>query len=298
MAKLFNVAWIGTGVMGGAMAGHLVAAGHRVCVHTRTKARAQRVLDHGAGWADSPAAAAEGTDVAFAMVGTPEEVEAVHRGPSGILSAKNPPRIVVDMSTSSPELAVLIDLEARARGGRGCDAPVTGGDIGARQATLSIMVGADEDSFAEILPLLSVMGKTVVRHGGPGQGQRAKLVNQVLIASTMVGMCEGLALASAAGLDAQRLLESVSTGAAGSWALANLAPRVLRGDLEPGFMVEHFVKDLGLALDLARRLNLDLPGLARAQTLYTQLIRDGHGRRGTQALTLAYAPRATEHRFV
>ncbi len=288
MAKSMQVAWIGTGMMGAPMAGHLLAAGHAVNVHSRTRAKAELLLASGARWCDTPAEAASGCDVAFSMVGTPAEVEAVHLGVTGTLRAADPPRILVDMSTSSPELAVRLDESARMAGSRACDAPVTGGDVGARNATLSIMVGGDEASCGLIAPLLGALGKTIVRHGEAGQGQRAKLVNQILIAATMVGMCEGLASARASGLDEQRVLESVGAGAAGSWALANLAPRVLKGNLEPGFMVDHFVKDLGLALAMCESQGIRLPGVELAQRLYRQLQADGHGRRGTQALVLAY----------
>jgi len=274
--------------MGRPMAGHLLRAGHSVCVHTRTRARAEELLVAGATWADSPAAACDGAEFAFTMVGTPGEVEEVHLGSRGTLAGAARGSVIVDMSTSDPALALRLDAAAQAIGARACDAPVTGGDVGARNATLSIMLGGDEASCERVRPLLSCLGKTIVRHGDVGQGQRAKLVNQVFIAASMVGMCEGMALASAAGLDPHRMLESVGGGAAGSWTLANLAPRVLRGDLEPGFMIDHFVKDLGLALALAKSLGLPLRIASEASRLYTALQEAGYGRKGTQALALAY----------
>ncbi len=276
--------------MGHSMAGHLLAAGYPLRVHSRTRSKAEGLISRGAVWCNSPQGAAEGAEIALSMVGMPADVEAVHLGPNGTLSAKCCPRIIVDMSTSSPQLAERLDAEAIRHGARACDAPVTGGDVGARNATLSILVGSDESTFKRLDPLFRLMGKTLVRHGEAGQGQRAKLVNQILIAASMVGMCEGLASARACGLDPQRLLDSVSPGAAGSWALNNLAPRVLRGDLGPGFMIEHFVKDLGLARTMSNEQGIELPGVALAHRLYAHLLGLGHGKLGTQGLVLAYEP--------
>lgn len=279
-----RIAFIGTGVMGRSMAGHLLGAGHAVAVHTRTRARAESLLGHGASWAPDPASAAEGADVAISMVGLPEDVRAVHLGAQGTLAAHRPPGLLIDMTTSSPALAAEIADAARIRGVASLDAPVSGGDVGARHATLSIMAGGAADAFERAQPLLALMGKTIVHHGGPGAGQYAKLVNQVLVAASMVGVSEALAFAGLAGLDPQKVLESVSPGAAGSWTLSNLAPRILKGDFAPGFRVEHLVKDLRIACEEVRAHGLALPGLELAARLYEALQGAGHGSLGTQSL--------------
>lgn len=281
------IAWIGTGVMGGPMAGHLLDAGHDVVVTTRTRSRAEELLARGARWADTPAAAADGAHVACSIVGFPGDVEAVHLGPDGTLAASTPPKVIVDLTTSRPSLAVRIAEAASATGAGSVDAPVSGGDVGARNASLSIMVGGDDAAVGFVRPLLDRLGRTVVHQGPAGSGQHTKMVNQILIASGMVGACEGILYARAAGLDPARVLESVSVGAAGSWTIDNLAPRMLRNDFDPGFFVEHFIKDLGIALDEAGRLGLAMPGLALARQLYEAVRAQGHGRLGTQALLLA-----------
>jgi 3-hydroxyisobutyrate dehydrogenase len=282
-----RVAFIGCGVMGEPMAGHLLAAGHDVVIATRTPAKAAGLVAKGARLAASAAEAGEGANVAISMVGYPSEVEAVHLGVAGTLAAANPPPLLIDMTTSLPSLAVRIATQAAARGVVSLDAPVSGGDVGARNATLSIMVGGDEAAFERARPYLETLGKSVRLQGGPGAGQHTKLVNQILIANNMVGVCEALLYASKSGLDPLRVLESVSAGAAGSWSLTNLAPRMLRRDFAPGFFVEHFLKDLGIALEESARLGLALPGLALARSLYLAAAAQGHGRAGTQALLLA-----------
>jgi 3-hydroxyisobutyrate dehydrogenase len=290
MSEQKNIGWIGTGVMGAPMACHLLDAGYAVSVHTRTRARAQEVVDRGATWADSPAACAEGTDVVISMVGFPDDVEAVHLAPSGTLSATDRPQYIVDMSTSRPSLARRIAEAAAALGMASLDAPVSGGDVGARQGTLSIMVGGDEAAFDAVRPLLEILGGNIVLQGGPGAGQHTKMVNQILIATNMIGVCEGLLYASGAGLDPLRVIDSVGSGAAGSWSINNLGPRMLRRDFQPGFYVEHFIKDLGIALDESARMGLAVPGLALARQLY-EAVRalDGGrgGQLGTQALLRA-----------
>lgn len=289
-----RVAWVGTGVMGCSMAGHIMAAGHQVVVHTRTRARAEELLARGALWAADPAAAADGADVAISMVGLPEDVREVHLGGRGTLSARRAPSLLIDMTTSSPSLAVEIAAAAARVGCAALDAPVSGGDVGARSAALSIMVGGAESAFECARPLLGVMGKTIVHHGGPGTGQYAKLVNQVLVAASMVGVSEALAFAGAAGLNPHKVLESVSPGAAGSWTLTNLAPRILKGDMAPGFRVEHLVKDLRIAAAEARTRGLALPGLELAEGLYRALQDAGRGGLGTQALAPFVAARAAQ----
>jgi 3-hydroxyisobutyrate dehydrogenase len=286
-----RVAFIGTGVMGAAMAGHLQAAGYPLTVFTRTPARAQALLDAGAAWADSPAAAVAGADFLISIVGYPGDVRQVYLGDEGAVAAARPGAVLIDMTTSAPALAREIAAAAAARGVAALDAPVSGGDVGARNATLSIMVGGDAGAFERARPLFEELGKTVVHQGPPGSGQHTKLVNQITIASTMIGVMEGLAYARAAGLDPETVLASIGAGAAGSWSLANLLPRVLRGDLAPGFFLRHFVKDLRIALDEADEMGLDLPGLELAHQLYERVMSNGGGDYGTQALWLAYEER-------
>ena len=286
-----RIAFVGTGVMGSSMAGHLLAAGHQVAVHTRTRAKAERLLAAGATWAESPAAAADGADAALSMVGYPADVDQVWRGPAGFLAAPRPPGLLVDLTTSDPALARELAAAAAARGLEALDAPVSGGDRGAREATLSIMVGGSAAGFERAKPILGVMGRTIVRQVGPGAGQLCKLANQVAIASGMVAVCEALAFARATGLDPATVLESISGGAAGSWGLSNLAPRVLRDDFAPGFYVRHFTKDLGLALAAARAAKADLPGLELAARLYREVEAAGDADLGTQALARLYFAR-------
>lgn len=270
------------------MVGHLLAAGHTVTIHTRTKARAAALLDRGALWAATPVAASEGQDVVFSMVSMPSDVEEVHLGKCGTLAAAQLPPLLVDMTSSRPSLARRIDEAARSKGVAALDAPVTGGDIGARNATLSILVGGSAPAVETARPLFALLGKTVVHQGGAGAGQQAKIANQILIASKMIGICEALIFARAAGLDATKLLESVSPGAAGSWALTNLAPRIVRGDFGPGFFIDHFVKDLGIAVEECRAQGLQFPGLELAERLY-RMAQDGNlGDHGTQGLFLLY----------
>lgn len=286
MDQFNRVAWIGTGVMGASMASHLIERGYEVIIHTRTRSRAEPLLHQGALWADTPRDAANGADIAFSMVGYPRDVREVHLGGNGTLSANEPPRLIVDMTTSSPSLAVEIAGTARSRGVESLDAPVSGGDVGAREGTLSIMIGAHQGAFDRVQSVLAVLGSQVVRQGGPGAGQHTKMVNQILIASMMMGVCEGLVYASHAGLDSTTVLKSVGSGAAGSWSLSNLAPRMIDRDFEPGFYIEHFVKDLGIALGEADCMGLAFPGLSLARELYKAASAQGLDRKGTQALLL------------
>ena len=283
-----HIAWIGTGVMGRSMAGHLLAAGHPLTVYSRTRERASALLDAGATWAPSPADAAADADVACTMVGLPSDVEEVYFGPRGVLAAGRCPALLIDFTTSSPALAARVAAAAGAAGAACVDAPVSGGDVGARNATLSIMCGGTERAFARARPLLERLGKTIVLQGPAGSGQHTKMVNQLLIAGTMLGLAEALAYAKRSGLDPATVLESVGGGAAASWSLANLAPRVLKGDFAPGFFIEHFVKDLRIALDEARSMGLQLPTAAAAERTYAALAEAGHGRSGTQAVVHAY----------
>ncbi|MFM9966314.1 MAG: NAD(P)-dependent oxidoreductase [Planctomycetaceae bacterium] len=282
-----RVGWIGTGVMGNSMAGHLLAAGYAVSVFSRTKSKAEPLLSKGAAWTESPKALAEQSDVIFAIVGFPSDVREVMLGPNGALAGSKPGNVLVDMTTSEPSLAVEIAAAAKTKGVFSVDAPVSGGDIGAKNAALSIMVGGDQEVVDALLPGFGVMGKTIIHQGGPGAGQHTKMVNQILIANNMVGVCEALLYGYKSGLDLETVMKSVSVGAAGSWSLANLGPRIMANNFDPGFFVEHFIKDMGIALEEAKRMNLALPGLALANQLYLSLKAQGGGRLGTHALQLA-----------
>ncbi len=284
-----TIGWIGAGVMGSSMCAHLIQHGYQTVVFTRTRSRAESLLAQGATWANTPGEVARVSDVVCTIVGYPHDVREVVLGSDGVLSAARPNQVLVDFTTSEPSLAVEIHQAAQALNVESVDAPISGGDAGAREARLSIMVGGSTAAFERLQPLLTVLGKTIVHQGGPGAGQHCKMVNQTLIATGMIGVCEALLYGYRAGLDLEKVLESVASGAAGSWSLSNLGPRILQGDFEPGFFVEHFVKDMGIALREARQMGLALPGLALAEQLYLALQAQGHGRRGTQALQLALA---------
>ena len=284
-----RIGWIGTGVMGAPMCGHLLASGYPVTVFNRTPERARGLLERGAAWAESPQAVAQHADVVFTMVGFPDDVREIVLGPAGTLAGAGHGTILVDMTTSEPSLAREIYEAARARGVASLDAPVSGGDVGARAAGLSIMVGGDQDAFERVAPLLRCLGATIVHQGPAGAGQHTKMVNQILVASGMVAVSEALLYAHQAGLDLPTVLQSVSGGAAGSWSLTHYAPRILARDFAPGFRVDHFVKDMGIALAEARRMRLSLPGLALVEQLYLALVAQGDGRQGTHALVLALA---------
>ncbi|MGI6402283.1 MAG: NAD(P)-dependent oxidoreductase [Thermoguttaceae bacterium] len=289
-----RVGWIGTGVIGGACAKRLADAGYPLSVTTRTRAKAAPALEAGAIWKNSAAEVAAESDVVFSCVGYPTDVQEVFFGEQGVLSqwtkeSHVADKIYVDMSTSSPELAIKIADAAKKHGFQALDAPVSGGDVGAQNGTLSIMIGGDEEPAQRIHPILAVLGTNIRRQGPSGAGQRTKLANQILISGSMIGVCEALLYAYKAGLDPENVLASVATGAAGSWSLSNYAPRILRGDYEPGFYVEHFVKDMKLALEDAHRLELALPGLSLVRDLYDALSKRGGARMGTQALILTLA---------
>lgn len=270
------------------MAGHLLAAGHAVHVFNRSRSKAEKVLAQGGTWCESPAEVARRAPFVITMVGTPDDVRSVYQGPDGLISAAQSGATLIDMTTSDPGLAAELAKAGTDRQLEVLDAPVSGGDIGARNATLSIMVGGSPEGFERALPLFQRLGKTILLQGPAGSGQYTKLCNQVAIASTMLSVCEAMALAKASGLDPTRVLESITPGAAGSWALSNLMPRALRGDFEPGFSVQHFLKDLAIALGCAQRLGLELPGLTLAQRLYEELRQQGAGSKGTQVLLRRY----------
>lgn len=284
-----KIGWIGTGVMGSSMVDHLMQAGFPATVYNRSRGKAESLLAKGAKWGGTPREVATHSDVVFAIVGFPSDVREVFLGVDGALAGSKPGTVLVDMTTSEPSLAVEIYEAAKVRGVHSVDAPVSGGDIGAKNAALSIMIGGDQDVVEALHPCWSAMGKTIVYQGGPGTGQHTKMVNQTLIASAIVGVCEALLYAYKAGLDLPTMLKSVGSGAAGSWQLTNLGPRIMDNNFDPGFFVEHFIKDMGIALAEARRMNLCLPGLALASQLFNAVKAQGHGRLGTHALQLALA---------
>ena len=282
-----KIGWIGTGVMGASMCGHLMDQGFEATIYTRSKEKAQGLLDKGAQWADSPKAVAENSDVIFAIVGFPADVRAVFLGDDGALAGSKAGNILVDMTTSEPSLAVEIYEAAKAQGIHSVDAPVSGGDVGAKNGTLSIMIGGDKDVVDTLQLMWDAMGQTIVHQGGAGAGQHTKMVNQTLIATNMIGVCEALLYGYKAGLDLPTVMQSVASGAAGSWSLSNLGPRIIDKNFDPGFFVEHFIKDMGIAIDEANKMGLCLPGLALSKQLYEGLKSQGHGRDGTHALQLA-----------
>ena len=284
-----HLGWIGVGVMGQSMCGHLLDAGFEVSLYNRTKQKADALLDRGARWRAAVAEVAESADIVFTMLGYPHDVRQVYLDDNGLLASSRPGTILVDMTTSQPLLANQIAQQAAVKDITVIDAPVSGGDVGARDATLSIMIGGPEETCDALDPCWQALGSTIVYQGEAGMGQHTKMVNQTLIASGMVGLCEALLYGYRAGLNMQQVLQSVAGGAAGSWSLSNLGPRILANNFDPGFFVEHFIKDMGIALEEARRMKLSMPGLALAHELYIALAAQGHSRSGTQALQVALA---------
>ena len=284
-----RIGWIGTGVMGRSMCGHLMDAGYSATVYNRTREKIAPLVEKGATEAKSPKEVAVGSDVIFTIVGYPKDVREVILGDDGVLAGAKAGSVVVDMTTSEPKLAEEIDAAAKAKGVQSIDAPVSGGDVGAKEARLSIMIGGDADAVKAVTPLFERMGKTIVHQGPAGAGQHTKMVNQILISTNMIGVCEALLYGYKAGLDLETVMQSVSSGAAGSWSLSNLGARIIKGNFDPGFFVEHFIKDMGIALAESRRLGLAMPGLALAEQLYQAVAAQGYSRNGTQALMLALA---------
>lgn len=283
-----SVAFIGTGVMGSSMAGHILAAGCELHVHNRTKAKAEGLITRGARWHDNAGSAAAAADVVLTMLGFPADVESTYLGPGGIIARARTGSLLVDLTTSSPALARKIAAAAAARGLSALDAPVSGGDIGAREARLVIMTGGEETAFQSALPLLQLMGKNIARLGPAGAGQHCKMANQIAVAIGMVSWCEALIYAKKAGLDPAAVHASISGGAAGSWAMTTLAPRALAENYAPGFYVKHILKDMRIALESADELGLKLTGLAEARRLYAEVESLGWGDCGTQALYRRY----------
>lgn len=283
-----RIAFIGTGVMGASIVKHLLQNGHEVTVYTRTKEKAEPLIVLGASWVSSPAEAFKDKDIALTMVGYPADVEEVYFGENGLFQTAEAGNIVIDMTTSEPTLAKKIYAHAQTLGVEALDAPVSGGDVGAQNGTLSIMVGGDQMTFNRAVPVLQQFGANIVYQGEAGAGQHAKMCNQIVIASGMIGVCESLAYGLKAGLDLSTVLQSISSGAAGSWSLSNLAPRMIKEDYAPGFYIKHFVKDMKIALDESKKMGISLPGLALAYEMYEKLIEAGYGENGTQALLTYY----------
>nr|WP_281417510.1 NAD(P)-dependent oxidoreductase [Lentibacillus saliphilus] len=279
-----TVGFIGTGVMGGSMAEHILNAGYPVHIFTRTKDKAMPLLNKGAEWQPSIKALAKQADIIVTMVGYPADVEHVYFGEDGLLNHVQPGTYLIDMTTSKPALAIRIYEEASKRDCYAIDAPVSGGDIGAQKGTLSIMAGGEPSTFDAVLPLFKLMGTNIIHQGGPGAGQHTKLCNQITIASNMIGVCEAIVYAQKAGLNPSRVLDSITTGAAGSWSLSNLAPRMIKGDFAPGFYVKHFIKDMTIAIESAQEMGLSTPGLDLSLKLYKELADKGEENSGTQAL--------------
>ncbi len=283
-----NIGFIGIGVMGSSMAAHLLKTGYKVHAHTRTKEKAQVLIDSGAIWEDSSGLLARNCKVIFTMVGYPADVESIYFGPKGIIENAAAGSYLVDFTTSRPDLAARIAAAARVKGLSALDAPVSGGDVGARKGTLTIMVGGEKADFDAVEPLLKLLGATIVLQGGPGSGQHTKMANQIAIAGSLAGAVEAIMYAKGAGLDPRTVLSSIGSGSAGSWQLNNMVPRMLDGDFEPGFYVKHFLKDLRIALDSAKAMKLDLPLLSLAEKLFESMQDEGFGDKGTHALYLLY----------
>jgi 3-hydroxyisobutyrate dehydrogenase len=283
-----TIGFIGLGVMGKSMARNLLKAGYPLVVYTRTKEKATDLVNEGAVWKDTVASLAEAADVVITMVGYPHDVEEVYFGEQGLIANAKEGTYLIDMTTSTPSLAEKIYKAAKERNLFALDAPVSGGDIGAKEGRLTIMVGGDEEAFYECKPIFEVLGTNIVFQGKAGAGQHTKMCNQIAIATNMIGVCEALAYAKRSGLDPLKVLESISQGAAGSWSLSNLAPRMIAGNFAPGFYVKHFIKDMKIALDEAEKMNLQLPGLALAKAMYEELAASGEENSGTQALYKRY----------
>lgn len=282
------IGFIGLGVMGKSMAAHLLKAGFEVFVYTRTKDKSSELLSQGAKWAAAPKEIAQKANVIISMVGYPSDVEEIYLGENGLIENGKQGTYLIDMTTSTPTLAVKIAEEAKKRGMESLDAPVSGGDIGARDAKLTIMVGGSSEAFEAVRPIFDILGSNVVHQGPAGSGQHTKMCNQIAIASNMIGVTEAISYAKRAGLDPDRVFRSISSGSAGSWSLSNLVPRMVEGDFEPGFYIKHFIKDMKIALDEAERMGMDAPGLSLSKSLYEGLAEAGEENSGTQALYKHY----------
>src|SRR5690625_1781541 len=288
MEKKYTIGFIGTGVMGNSMANHLLDAAYDVHVYTRTKNKADNLIEKGAVWQPTVAEIAKNTNVIITMIGTPDDVREVYLSDEGLIANANRGTYVIDMTTSSPKLAEEIYHQAGKNGLYALDAPVSGGDVGAKNATLAIMVGGDETAFEAMIPIFEVMGENITLQGGAGAGQHTKMVNQMTIAPMMIGLCEALMYAKKSGLNPHHVLKAIETGAAGSWSLSNYAPRILAGDLDPGFAIKHYIKDMNIALESAKEMGLRVPGLELALQMYEQLVARGEAENGIHALIKYY----------
>lgn len=284
MANKQTIGFIGTGVMGKSMAHHLIKAGYALHVYTRTKEKANELIQEGAIWESTVAELTNASDVVITMIGTPADVEEVYFGKNGIIENAKPGTYIIDMTTSKPSLAIEIYEKAKVKGIYALDAPVSGGDVGAKNAKLAIMVGGDEEAFEKMTPIFNIMGENIILQGEAGAGQHTKMVNQISIAPAMIGLCEALMYAEKAGLDPESVLGSISTGAAGSWSLSNYAPRMIKGDFAPGFAIKHYIKDMKIALESAQEMNLSTPGLSLALEMYEELAKRGWEESGIHAL--------------
>ncbi|WP_264188639.1 NAD(P)-dependent oxidoreductase [Bacillus stratosphericus] len=284
MVKIKTVGFIGIGVMGNSLARHLMAAGYEVLIYTRTKAKADALIEKGASWKSTLKDMAKDADAVITMVGYPSDVEKIYLGEEGLVTHAARGTYLIDMTTSKPQLAKEIEMKAKERGLFALDAPVSGGDVGAKNGTLAIMIGGEKAAYEACLPLFHQMGENIQYQGPAGSGQHTKMCNQIAIAAGMVGVAEAMAYATKSGLDPEQVLKSITTGAAGSWSLSNLAPRMLKGDFEPGFYVKHFIKDMGIALEEAELMGEEMPGLSLAKSLYEKLREEGEENSGTQSI--------------
>lgn len=282
--KKETIGFIGLGIMGKSMAGHILRAGYPLVVYNRTKKKADELVARGAKWADSPAEVAAQSDIVLTIVGFPEDVEEVYLGKKGLFTRGKAGSVYIDLTTSSPTLAQKLAEIGMERGIHVLDAPVSGGDIGAKNATLAIMVGGEKAAYEKVLPILQLLGKKITYMGPAGAGQHTKMANQIAIATNMIGVCESLVYAKKAGLDVQKVFDTISTGAAKSFSLSSYGPRIIKGDYSPGFFIKHFIKDMRIALNEAEKMGIEFPGLALAKEMYEKLAKEGEENSGTQAL--------------
>lgn len=281
---MMRIGFIGTGVMGQSIVRHLLEAGNQVLIYTRTRKKAESLIEEGAMWCDTPNKVAQEAGLIFTMVGYPSDVEDVYFGKNGLFQSDSANKIFIDLTTSTPTLAEKIYDTAVSRGASAIDAPVSGGDLGAQKGTLTVMAGGEESVFEKVRPVIELFSSSLMLHGRPGSGQHAKMANQIMVAGTMTGLSEMLVYANTAGLDLEKVIETLSGGAASNWSLLNYGPRILKEDYSPGFFVKHFVKDLKIVLDEAEKMNLNLPSTQLAYKLYKELSDDGYEDSGTQAL--------------
>lgn len=283
-----NIGFIGVGVMGKSMVRNLMKAGYELSIYTRTKAKVEDILEEGAHWCDTVADCVKEQDAVITMVGYPEDVEEIYFGENGILAKANPGTYVIDMTTTSPKLSVKIYEKAKEAGIHAVDAPVSGGDVGARHGTLSIMAGGDREDYEACRELFTSLGKTIIYEGKAGNGQHTKAANQIALGGVIAGVCEAITYARAAGLEVQTMLDSIAQGAAGSWQMSNMAPRMMKGDFQPGFFIKHYIKDMKIAMEESDARQVTLPILQEVLEMYQKLDQEGMGDLGTQALIKYY----------